>query len=63
MPKAPVVPAIPERQAMKLPDDGFTAGRSDDIAKRRRGMMATVMTGPAGLGTSAQTTATTKLGG
>ena len=64
-PPKPKDPApIPERQAMQLPDDGATSIRTDDIATRRRGMMATVMTGPSGLGSPPSTTASsTTLGG
>jgi len=43
-------PQIPERQALKLPDNGSTALRADDIARRRRAMMATAYTGALGLG-------------
>lgn len=64
-PKKPADPApIPERQAMQLPDDGATSIRTDDIAKRRRGMVSTIMTGAQGLGTPPSTTASsTTLGG
>lgn len=47
---------------MQLPDGGFTQARSDETAKRRRGMMATVLTSAGGLGTP-NTTASSTLGG
>ena len=47
-PRAPDVPKLPERQAAKLPDNGSTAPRADEIARRRRALMATVLTGPNG---------------
>ncbi|ODP39265.1 hypothetical protein [Sphingomonas turrisvirgatae] len=46
--KAPDVPSIPERQATKLPDQGATAGRSDAMARRRRGLYASILTSPQG---------------
>lgn len=59
-PKAPTVASIPERQALKLPDNGATAGRVDDEARRRRAMAATAFTGALGLGSP---NTTTTLGG
>lgn len=50
-----------DRQAIKLPDGGATAGRIDDIARRRRAMAATAFTGALGLGSP--TTTSTALGG
>lgn len=55
-PKAPDVPTIPERQAAKLPDNGSTAPRADETARRRRALMATILTSPGGaLGTPSTT--------
>lgn len=48
---------IPERQQLKLPDNGSTADRVDDDVRRRRAMMATAYTGSIGLGTGPSTTA------
>ncbi len=61
MPSPPKATTIPERQALKLPDNGATAPRIDDEIRRRRAMMATAYTGALGLG-SAPTT-TSSLGG
>lgn len=64
LPKAPrfdPAKAIPERQALKLPDNGSSAVRVDDEARRRRSMMTTAYTGALGLGTGPSTT--TVLGG
>lgn len=47
-PKAPAVPPIPERQSVRLPDNGATAARSDMMAKRRRGLYASILTSPQG---------------
>lgn len=58
----PDPPTVPERQAQKLPDNGSTAGRTDDTLKRRRAMMATVLTSPTGLGAPPSVTSST-LGG
>jgi hypothetical protein len=55
-PKMPTAQTIPERQALKLPDGGSTANRTDDEIRRRRAMMATAYTGAAGIGNSASTT-------
>lgn len=56
VPKAPDVPTLPERQSAKLPDNGSTAPRADEAARRRRALMATVLTGPSGaLGTPSTT--------
>lgn len=46
--KAPEVPPIPERQSVRLPDNGATAARSDFLAKRRRGLYASILTTPQG---------------
>lgn len=48
-PKVPEVPSIPERQPQKLPDGGATADRADFNAKRRRALMATILTSPTGV--------------
>jgi hypothetical protein len=51
--KAPDLPSIPERQVVKLPDDGATGPRSDILARRRRGLYASILTSPNGsLGTA-----------
>lgn len=46
--KAPDVPTVPERQAVKLPDGGATADRTDLLARRRRGLYASILTGSSG---------------
>jgi hypothetical protein len=46
--KAPDVPAIPERQSVRLPDNGATQARSDASARRRRGLYASILTSPQG---------------
>ena len=61
MPDPPAPPVIPERQALKLPDNGATAPRVDDEIRRRRALMATAYTGALGLGSGPSTT--TMLGG
>ena len=55
-PSMPTPQAIPERQALKLPDNGATAPRVDDDIRRRRALMATAYTGSIGLGTGPSTT-------
>ncbi|ALC13825.1 hypothetical protein [Sphingopyxis sp. 113P3] len=45
-PKAPDLPIQPERQAMKLPDEGLDL--SKDSSKRRRAIMAGLITSPQG---------------
>jgi hypothetical protein len=55
-PKMPKATSIPERQALKLPDNGATAPRIDDEIRRRRAMMATAYTGALGLGAGPATT-------
>jgi hypothetical protein len=55
-PKPPKVQTIPERQALKLPDGGATAQRTDDEIRRRRAMMVSAYTGALGLGSAATTT-------
>lgn len=56
MPSPPKATTIPERQALKLPDNGATAPRIDDEIRRRRAMMATAYTGALGLGSGPATT-------
>jgi len=46
-PKTPDVPTVPERQAVKLPDQG--APISKDASFRRRAIMAGIMTSPQGV--------------
>lgn len=55
-PKPPEPVSIPERQALKLPDGGSTANRTDDEIRRRRAMMPTAFTGSIGLGNAPSTT-------
>lgn len=62
-PKAPKVPSIPERQPFKLPDGGATMERSDSNAKRRRALMATILTSPQGVLGAATTTQLGNTGG
>lgn len=45
-PKAPDMPTMPERQAMKLPDEGLDLTK--DSSKRRRAIMAGIITSPQG---------------
>lgn len=59
----PDVPTVPERQASKLPDGGSTSSRTQDSLKRRRALMATVLTGPGGLGSPPAVTNASNLGG
>lgn len=54
--KTPDVPTIPERQAAKLPDQGATADGVSDRARRRRGMMAAVLTSAQGVSSPVSTT-------
>ena len=44
----PDIPAVPERQAAKLPDNGAPAGATD-LTRRRRAIMAGLMTTPQGV--------------
>lgn len=63
--KAPDIPAVPERQAAKLPDGGSPVNNSTQMAARRRALMATVLTSPTGTMGAPSTTGTgtnTKLG-
>lgn len=46
-PKPPKVSAPPERQAMKLPDEGLDL--TADSGKRRRAVMAGIITSPQGV--------------
>ncbi len=54
--KAPDVPTIPERQAVKAPDKGATLDTVSDRAKRRRGMMASILTSAQGTTSPVSTT-------
>ena len=45
----PDVPTVPERQPVKLPDEGSPA-TTDDFRKRRRAIIAGLMTSPEGIG-------------
>lgn len=48
LPKAPKIPATPERQAMQVPHDPIDR-RTGLNARRRRGLWASIMTGPRGV--------------
>ena len=48
VPKAPKVPVMPERQAIQVPNDP-TATRTSLNARMRRGVWASIMTGPQGV--------------
>lgn len=58
-PKAPPPPA--ERQATRAPSDASSGGLADEIAKRRRALSMTAMTG--GLGMTGGPATTAVLGG
>ncbi len=59
----PDVPSVPERQATKLPDQGSTANSDKDSRRRRRAMIAGLVTSPQGaLGTASTTAASPTLG-
>lgn len=45
----PDVPTVPERQAVKLPDDGAKLNADDGRSKRRAAMIAGLATGPQGV--------------
>jgi hypothetical protein len=53
--RAPKIPTTPERQAMQVPKDPYDR-RTGLNARRRRGMWASVLTGPLGLGTAPNVT-------
>jgi len=57
----PTVPTAPERQALKLPDQGAPAGTMDN-ARWRRALLAGMVTSPLGLA-SAAPVSSTRLGG
>lgn len=49
----PKVPTVPERQTTKLPDNGAADSRASLLARRRRGLYASILTSPRGaLGTA-----------
>jgi hypothetical protein len=48
IPKAPKMPVIPERQAVQVPNDP-TSQRTGINARMRRGLYASIMTGPQGV--------------
>lgn len=62
----PDVPSVPERQSVKQPvTDAGVRGQTNEDERRRRGMLATILTSPQGALTPASTTAApekTKLG-
>lgn len=60
----PDVPSVPERQSVKQPVSEVRSQTTDD-ERRRRGMLATILTSPSGALAPASTTAMpekTKLG-
>lgn len=59
-PDLPPIPAAPPR----LPDEGVRLARADELSKRRRaaGRANTILTGPGGLTSTANTTGNTLLG-
>jgi hypothetical protein len=61
-PKAPDVPPPAQRQEMKLPDNGSTAGVADQNARRRRGLYASIFTSAQGTMGAPSTTSTSVLG-
>ncbi len=56
-PDVPDTPAVPERQATKLPDGSQAAERTDDRARRRMAYAASILTSPTGVLGGAATTA------
>ncbi|PTR06968.1 MULTISPECIES: hypothetical protein [unclassified Novosphingobium] len=54
----PTVPTTPERQTLKLPDQGAPAGAMD-TARWRRAILAGMVTSPLGLTGSARISSTT----
>lgn len=48
VPKVPKVPVMPERQALQVPNDP-TSQRTSINARMRRGLYASIMTGPQGV--------------
>ena len=44
----PDIPAVPERQATKLPDQGSTSFSDKDSRRRRLALMAGLVTSPQG---------------
>lgn len=48
-PHAPDIPTVPERQAVKLPDNGAPTGAADNSAFRRRALLAGLITSPQGV--------------
>lgn len=47
--KVPDMPTVPDRQAVKLPDNGATGGGPDTSALRRRALLAGLITSPQGV--------------
>jgi hypothetical protein len=45
----PNIPTLPDRQAVKLPDNGAPAGATDNSAYRRRALLAGLITSPQGV--------------
>lgn len=55
---SPDVPTVPERQATKTPDNGARSQSPEELKRRRRAMMATLITSPQGALGAPQTTGT-----
>jgi len=55
----PDVATVPERQAVKLPDAGSTGTTDADARRRRRAVIAGLMTSPQGALGTANTSAAT----
>ncbi len=59
----PDIPAVPERQPTKLPDQGSSAFSNKDVRRKRLAMMAGLITSPQGalgaVNTSSSSTSST----
>lgn len=55
-PKVPKTPPAAERQPMVVPKDMVQDGSGDRYKRRRRGMWASIFTGPAGISAAPMTT-------
>lgn len=59
----PDVPTVPERQSVKLPDEGADPNKDRDARRKRRATIAGMMTSPNGaLGTANTSAASNTLG-
>lgn len=56
-PSTPDVPTVPERQAVKLPDEGADVSSDRDARRRRRAMLSGLITSPSGATGTANTSA------